>query len=144
MSNQIDGRTRAGREVSRSDNAGRPARIPIGQGNKLEFDGKDPNYMYRVVNDIPGRLTMFQQAGYEFCTTEQRIADKGIAEGTAVDTRIIVNSGNGIKSYLMRIPKEYYDEDQAKKIESIKKAESQMKNKNPNPIKGEYAGLSDE
>lgn len=141
---KTDGRTRAGREVTRSDTAGRPARIPVGSGNKLEFDGKDPNYMYRVVNDVPGRVNMFLQAGYEFCTTEQRVADKGIAEGTGADTRIMVNSGHGIKSFLMRIPKEYYNEDQARKIEAVKKSEDQMKNKKPNPRKGEYGGLSDE
>ncbi len=141
---KTDGRTRAAREVTRSTTAGRPARIPVGSGNKLEFEGKDPDYMYRVVNDNPGRLAMFLQAGYEFCTDEKRVIDKGIAEGSQVDTRIIVNSGNGIKSYLMRIPKEFYDEDQANKIEAVKRSEDQMKNKQPNPLKGEYSGLSDE
>lgn len=139
-----DGRTREGREVTRSETAGRPARVPIGSANKLEFEGKDPNYMYRVVNDVPGRLNMYIQAGYEYCTNEQRVADKGVAEGESVDTRICVNSGRGVKSYLMRIKKEYYDEDQAKKIDKIKRSEEQMKNKNPNPAKGVYAGLSDE
>jgi hypothetical protein len=100
--------------------------------------------MYRVVNDVPGRLAMFQQAGYEFDTTASRVVDKGIAEGEAIDTRKIVNSGAGVKSYLMRIPKEFYDEDQARKIEAVKRSEDQMKNKNPNPRKGEYPGLSDE
>lgn len=141
---ELDKRTRAGREVTRSTTAGRPARIPVGSGNKLEFEGKDPAYMYRVVNDVPGRLDMFLQAGYEFDTTAERVADKGAAEGTNIDTRKMVNSGAGIKSYLMRIPKEYYNEDQANKIDAIKRSEDQMKNKNPNPRKGEYQGLSDE
>jgi len=141
---KIDGRTRESRAVTRNESAGRPARIPVGSGNKLEFDGKDPNYMYRVVNDVPGRLQMFLQAGYEFDHDTTRVADKGIAEGTELDTRRMVNSGSGIKSYLMRIPKEFYNEDQARKIEAVKKSEAQMKNKNPNPVKGEYGGLSDE
>lgn len=141
---RTDGRTRAAREVTRSDNTGRPTRVPVGSGNKLEVEGKDPNRVYRYVNDVPGRLNMFISAGYDFCHTEKRTADKGISEGEATDTRVVANAGRGVKAYLMSIPKEYYDEDQAKKIEAVKKSEDQMKNKNPNPKKGVYAGLSDE
>jgi hypothetical protein len=133
---------RAGREITREPR--KANRVPIGAGNKLEFEQKDPNYHYRVVNDVPGRLTMFQQAGYEFCATERRVVDKGVAEGEAADTRVVVNSGQGVKSYLMRIPLEFYNEDQARKIEAVKQSEEQMKNKNPNPKRGVYGGLSDE
>lgn len=144
MSNdkQQDGRSRAGREVTRGE--GKPKRVPVGAGNKLEFGGKDPNYAYRVVNDNPGRLAMFQQAGYEFCHSETREADKGTAEAGGLDTRIVADAGRGVKGYLMRIPKELYDEDQANKIESVKRTEDQLKNRKPNPKKGEYQGLSDE
>ena len=143
MSNdRIDGRTRAAREVTRGDD--KPKRIPVGAGNKLEFSGKDPNYAYRIVNDNPGRLQMFLQAGYEFCTTETRESDKGAAEAGSTDTRIVADAGRGVKGYLMRIPKELYDEDQANKIMAVKQAEDQLKNRNPNPKKGEYQGLSDE
>ena len=133
---------RPGRPVTRRDSE--PQRIPVGSGNKLAFEGRDPNYAYRVVMDRPGRLGMFLQAGYEFCTDETRVADKGVAEGSAIDTRVTVNLGAGDVGYLMRIPKEYYDEDQARKFEKIKAQESAMKNRNPNPVKGVYQGLSDE
>ena len=143
MSNdRLDGRTRAGREVTRGDD--KPKRVPVGAGNKLKFDGKDPNYAYRVVNDNPGRLQMFLQAGYEFCHSETREADKGAAEAGGIDTRIVADAGRGVKGYLMRILKELYDEDQANKIETVKRTEDQLKNRNPNPKKGEYQGLSDE
>jgi hypothetical protein len=143
MSNdKQDGRNRAGRDVTRQE--GKPKRVPVGAGNKLEFAGKDPAYAYRVVNDNPGRLAMFQQAGYEFCTSETREADKGAAEAGGIDTRIVADAGRGVKGYLMRIPRELYDEDQANKIEAVKRTEDQLKNRNPNPKKGEYQGLSDE
>ena len=51
----VDKRTRAGREVTRNASAGKPKRQRVGAGNKLEFAGKDPNYEYRVVSDNPGR-----------------------------------------------------------------------------------------
>ena len=144
MSNEPDGRTRAGRNVTRNSNSAKPGRVPVGAGNKLQFAGKDPSYRYRVVNDNPGRLAMFQQAGYEFCYSEEREADKGAAEAGGVDTRIVADAGRGVKGYLMRIPREFYDEDQAAKIEKVKATEDQLKNRNPNPRKGEYSGLSDE
>jgi hypothetical protein len=139
-----DGRTRAGRDVTRNDNAGKPKRVPVGAGNKMEFEGKDPNYEYRIVNDNPGRLAMFQRASWEFCYDEKRVADKGVAEAGSMDTRIVADAGRGLKGFLMRIPKDLYDEDQANKIDKVKESEAQMKNKNPNPVKGQYAGLSDE
>jgi hypothetical protein len=131
-------RTTIDRDVRRTN------RVPVGAGNKLEFMGKDPGYHYRVVNDVPGRVGMFQKAGYDFCTSEVREMDKGIAEGEAADTRIVINSGQGVKSYLMRIPIEFYNEDQARKIEAVKQTEDQMRNKNPDPKRGVYGGLSDE
>ena len=81
----VDGRTRAGRNVTRNSNSAKPGRVPVGAGNKLQFAGKDPAYHYRVVNDNPGRLAMFQQAGYEFCHSEEREADKGAAEAGTQD-----------------------------------------------------------
>jgi hypothetical protein len=144
MSNELDGRTRAGRNVTRNSNSAKPGRVPVGAGNKLQFAGKDPAYHYRVVNDNPGRLAMFQQAGWEFDTATEREADKGTAEAGGMDTRIVADVGRGVKGYLMRIPNELFDEDQAAKIEKVKATEDQLKNRNPNPRKGEYGGLSDE
>ena len=137
-------RGRPGRTTGRPEHTGRPKRVPVGAGNKLQFHGKDPNYAYRVVMDRPGRLSAFLAAGYEFCYSEVREADKGIAEGTASDTRQTVNMGGSDKGYLMRIPKEFYDEDQAAKLSKVLATEAAMKNRDPNPTKGVYGGLSDE
>lgn len=145
MSNdKMDGRSRAGRDVTRSDNAGKPKRVRVGAGNKLEFAGKDPAYTYRVVNDNPGRINMFLNAGWEHEQSATRTYDKGVAEAGGMDTRVVVDAGRGVKGYLMRIPNELYDEDQTEKIMAIKRTEDQLRNKNPNPVKGVYEGLSDE
>jgi hypothetical protein len=136
-------RGRPGRPNSRQQD-GQPKRVPVGAGNKLEFTGRDPNYAYRVVMDRQGRLDAFRAAGYDFCYSEVREADKGVAEGTATDTRKMVNLGCSDKGYLMRIPKEYYDQDQADKLNKVKATEAAMKNRDPNPRQGSYQGLSDE
>ncbi len=49
----------------------RPKRIAVGLRPKLSVDGKDPNYEYRIVNDTPGRIAMFQQSGWELCTNDE-------------------------------------------------------------------------
>lgn len=119
-------------------------RIPVGYGNKLEFTCNDPAYNYRMVNDTKGRLDLFLRAGYEFTYEGDRSADKGISETGQADTRISVDAGNGLKAYRMRILKEFYDEDQAAKLAKIEANEASMTNTNPNPVKGQYAGLTDE
>ncbi len=133
---------RPSREASRQGRADN--RVPVGHGNKLAFNDNDPNYMYRMVNDVPGRIAMFQRAGYEFVYNGERELDKGTAEAGAPDTRASVDAGQGLRQYRMRIRKELYDEDQASKFDKVKELENSMKNKNPNPVKGEYAGLTDE
>lgn len=132
---------RSGREAREGRKADR---VPVGHGNKLEFTQNDPAYSYRMVNDVPGRIDMFLKAGYEFTYTGERSADKGAAEGGAPDTRVSVDAGKGVRAYRMRILKEFFDEDQAAKIERIKAAEDQMRNKDPDPAQGKYAGLTDQ
>jgi hypothetical protein len=124
--------------------ARRANRVPVGAGDKLALAGQDPNYFYRWVNDTPGRLKRYLDASYEFCTEVVRESDKGIAEGGTADTRVTANAGQGLTSYAMRIPLWLYNEDQEAKLEKIRKTEDQMRNKNPDPKRGVYGGLSDE
>jgi hypothetical protein len=69
---------------------------------------------------------MFIKAGYEFCADETRVQDNGIAETSQLDTRKSLDLGGGDKGYLMRIRKEYFDEDQAAKIDNIRNIEKSM------------------
>jgi len=104
----------------------RPQRTPLGQRNRLSFDNLDPNFQYRIINDRDDRLKRAQQAGYEFVESDEIIGDIRVAEGTSIDSRVAKPVGNGITGYLMRIPKEFYDEDQAGKIAEIEKTEAAM------------------
>ena len=132
---KIDRRTREGR-IASGESTRTSTRVPVGSVNKLEFEGKDPNFVYRVVNDVPGRIQMFQRAGYQFCTEESRTFDS-VAETEAMDTRISMDIGGGRKGYLMRIPKEFYEEDFAKKMARLDAIDDSMKPKKRRPSDGE-------
>lgn len=125
----------------RAEKNKRLERVPVGAANKLDFSGMDPAYRYRVVNDRPGRIPMFQKAGWEFCYTESRNFSD-VNETTAMDSRVSLDLGGGDKGYLMRIKSELFDEDQAAKIEGVKNIERAMKRQpsRDNP----YKGLTDE
>lgn len=89
---------------------------------------KDPNYEYRFVNDNGSRLHLFQQAGYEFVKDEDMIVGSSrVSDVNDLGSNKSVISNDGTTSYLMRIKKEFYDEDQAAKAEAISEQESAMK-----------------
>jgi hypothetical protein len=121
--------------MANESRANRPKRVPLGQRNRLSFGAQDPNYVYRVINDQDERLMQAQEAGYEFVTGDQPLGDKRAAEGGKIDSRVSKPVGNGVRGFLMRIPKEYYEEDQNAKIGKIEDLEKALK---PNTAKGEY------
>jgi hypothetical protein len=127
--------------------SGRVKRQPVGQRSRLTVTGKDPNYEYRFVNDIGDRISMFQDAGYELVDqATHRIGDSRLdiakPEGTHASVSVgVQQNGQGQRAYLMRIKKEWYDEDQAAKLERNREQEAAMKNPN---IEGAYGKISTE
>lgn len=64
--------------------SGRVTRTPVGTRNILTVKGKDPNYEYRIVNDIDDRVTQFQEAGYELVANETvKVGDKRVNSATS-------------------------------------------------------------
>jgi len=135
------------REPTR-EKEGRKKRIPMtGLNFKLNFErfkGKNDGYEYRVFEDRPGRLEAAQDAWWEFVTED---TGKSQGEGannerdmTTARVRKIVGyraDGTPKMGYLMRIKKEYYNEDKAAKEASRKQIEKRIK-KGANPT-GEEA-----
>jgi hypothetical protein len=113
----------------------RPKRVPLGQRNRLSFGNQDPNFVYRVINDQDERLQQAQEAGYEFVVSDQPLGDKRAAEGGKIDSRVSKPVGNNTRGYLMRIPKEYYHEDQNAKMGEIDEMEKALK---PDKKAGQY------
>lgn len=108
---------------------GRPTRTPVGVRGRLNVRNKDPNYEYRIVNDENGRVAIFEDAGYEVVTGGETIGDSRLSqpnkEGSVVSTHV----GAGVKGVLMRIPKDWYQEDQQAKRAFINEKEATITNK---------------
>ena len=99
-----------------------------GTRNVLTVSGKDPNYEYRVVNDTGDRVAMMQEQGYEIVTDKSvTVGDRRVANPTQEGSPVMASVGSGIKGYVMRIKKEWYDEDQAAKQTQINETEAALK-----------------
>ena len=117
----------------------RVTRVPVSQRNILTVKGKDPNFVYRVVNDQDDRIAQFIEGGYELVDNDSAdVGDKRVSQGTSVGSKKIFSVGQGTKAFLMRIPKEYYDEDQARKQKFVSAQEATIKEK---ALDGNYGSL---
>lgn len=93
----------------------------------LDVLGKDPNFIYRWVVDVNANGAKIQKRmndDWEFVKAEQVVnvgeedaAKFDYADGSVV--RILGNDRFGEHMYLMRIKKEYYDEDQELKQKEV-------------------------
>lgn len=84
---------------------------------KVRDELKDPNYEYRFINDKDWNLTDKMERGWEFVldpNNEMRIKNVS-AEASDIGDRVAKSVGGGVTAYLMRIPKEFYEEDKAEK-----------------------------
>lgn len=118
---------------------GRVTRTPVGQRNILTVKGKDPNYEYRIVNDVEDRIAQFQEAGYELVPDEAvDVGDKRVSQGTSVGSKKVFSVGQGTKAYVMRIKKEWYEEDQRAKQRRVDAQESSIREK---ALDGTYGKL---
>jgi hypothetical protein len=108
----------------------RPKRVPLGTRNVLTLGDhvKDPNYHYRFFNDQDNRIEDAKKAGYELVCTKKkvRVGDPGVGRETPVGTPITKTKG-GVTQYLMRIKREWYEEDQRAKQKSITANERAMR-----------------
>lgn len=107
----------------------RPERKPLFQRGPQSVAGvKDPNFEYRFVNDTGSRISNFQAAGYEFVEdSELIVGDSRVSDPNDVGTSKRVTSNDGTVSYLMRIKKEWYEEDQKAKADRIAETEKAMR-----------------
>lgn len=122
------------------DRAQRVSRTPIaGRRNVLTAAGTDPNFVYRFVNDTGDRVLNLKENGYEVVTDETiRIGDRRVAVPQAEGTVRTASVGNGTKAVLMRIKKEWYEENQADKQAEVDEIENSMK---PTPQDGTYGNV---
>lgn len=103
----------------------RPRRANInGTRNVLTVSGKDPDYEYRIVNDSGDRLSQFQEMGYEVVSDRNvKVGDRRIANPTQEGSPIKVSVGKGDQAYVMRIKKEWFEEDKVRKAAHVDEME---------------------
>lgn len=119
----------------------RVERKPLHQQGPQSIAGaKDPDYVYRFVNDTGSRIANFQNAGYEFVQDESMlVGDSHVSDASDIGSSKRVTSNDGTVSYLMRIKKEYYVEDQKAKLDRVAETERAMK---PDTSQGMYGKIS--
>lgn len=107
----------------------RPTRTPISSRNRLAVSGKDSNFEYRFVNDSNGdgqRVAQFLDASWELASGDEKVGTHRVA-ATAEGSVKSIPVGQGTKGYLMRIPKDLYDEDFLAKMQRVDETEQSMK-----------------
>lgn len=120
--------------------AGRVRRTPLNGRNVLTVSGKEPGYEYRIVNDNGGRVQAFLDNGWETVEMKDvRIGDKRLGAPTSAEGTVATAAvGQGMQAYVLRIRKEWYDEDQQAKQEQINQIEAATKEK---ALDGNYGEL---
>lgn len=106
----------------------RANRIPVsGPRDILTIPNRDPNYQYRWVKDTPGRIQRFFNGGWEYhVDPEAQVGQKAVDSGSKLGSALTRNT-DGTVLVAMRIPKEWYDEDQKRKWDEIDALENSMR-----------------
>lgn len=119
--------------------SGRPVRKPVGFRNRLAVANKDPNYEYRWVNtnfrEGMDRVAEFEEAGYEKVSKTSVGADTGRIDASPLGSFQTAAGGVGDTMVLMRIKKEFYQEDQQAKQERVDETD-RAQNKTPDGLYG--------
>lgn len=126
------------------EEANRSERVPFGiKRSKMAVKDTDPNYVYRWINDTPGRLEDAQRGGYAF-VTEAKAGEKDVSNrnqdlGSRV-SRVVGRDANGKPetAYLMRIQKAMYKADQEVKQRELDDLDKAIKRGQTRPVEQGY------
>ena len=95
-------------------------RVPVHKQSAIAVTNKDPNFVYRIVNDSEGRVDQFLAGGYVIADDNAESEDDRVQSASQMGSvkRMVVNRGRDADTkhaVLMKIPRELYDEDQRAK-----------------------------
>jgi len=135
--------TRPSGEKSRTEK--RPARVPLtGNVDILAVGEKDPENMYRWVNDEKGKIQKYNAAWWDTVNkSDVQLAlgarDTTVGEDSPVTQQVGTDKdGKPIIAYLMRKDKKYFEEDMAAKQKLIDEQEASMFRADESFDKGQY------
>lgn len=107
---------------------GRVRRSPLANKGKLSVSRKDPEFEYRFVNDEGDNVTDKIDRGWEpVLKSETVVGDKRVDSAASEGALATVTVGQGKKAILMKIPKGWYEEDQAIKQQEVDRTETATK-----------------
>lgn len=117
----------------------RVRRQALSRRNVLTVNGKEPGYVYRVVNDTEDRVQEFQEMGYEVVkSSEVSVGDKRVDKGASEGSVKRVSVGGGKYGVVMRQKEEFYKEDQQAKLDYVAETERATQEK---ALSGTYGKL---
>ena len=103
----------------------RPKRTPIGRRNRLSVENKDPNYVYRIVNDLDGRVQDMIDRDYEI-VPKAEVGDKRVDSPSSLGSVKQIAVGQGVTAVVMRKRRDWHDDDQALKQKEVDDLEATM------------------
>lgn len=123
-----------GRPSSR-EKEGRQRRVPLGAPElKLSVPQAedDKDHVYRFINDTTGRLQRAVAGGWEYVEDSMFVgsgSESGDSDADSRISRVVGKQANGepLIAYLMKIKREWYEEDQDKKQSAIDEVENTIK-----------------
>lgn len=133
------------RQTAKDRTPDRPdGRIPVsGKRDILTVQRKNPAYKYRWVSDIPGRIERFKLGGWELETGDVGAVGQRKADSSTGTSSVIANRGGSTTQYLMRIKREWYEEDRkARDVEVDKSEEALKRNMKQTASDGGYGKVS--
>jgi hypothetical protein len=92
----------------------------------MTVKGKDDGYVYRWVNDERGRVQRMMEAGYDVVQEDVSVGDANQLMDSGSNTTMTVDRVHGVKGILMRIRKEFVEEDRKARAKRIDRTEEQM------------------
>lgn len=109
--------------------SGRVRRTTLKPKGKMYVSEKEPGYEYRFVNDVDGKVEQKIEDGWEVVNRSQtkQVGDRTVDKPSAEGSLHSIHIGRGYKGVLMRIKKEWYDEDQAAKQAVVDQTEAATK-----------------
>lgn len=114
-------------EIQKSP-SGRVRRQPVGVRNRLTLTGTDPAYVYRIVNDVSDNISRFQARGYEHVPADKvTVGDRRVSQAKGTGEYAQQSVGGGVQGYVMRIKREWYEEDQQAKLSQVKETQDTIK-----------------
>lgn len=122
----------------------RPVRKPLHSRNALAAE-KRAGFVRRWVNDVPGRIEAFLEAGYQLVESTEDTSDNKVQTEShlsgSVARKVVNKDPNATTKYavLMEIPEKFYKEDQDAKqarVDDIEKGYNPDKYNKDSPFYG--------